>query len=96
MKATTFSGYSGFLKKLNMCVQELQKAYDKRKPIVLSINLCSNEFVQTDTAESRELQAKLKDMNNHWDRMGSSLEEWRYALQEALMQCQVGWSQRRS
>lgn len=72
-----------------VCPQELQKAYDKRKPIVLSINLCSNEFVQTDSAESRELQAKLKDMNNHWDKMGSSLEEWRRALQEALMQCQV-------
>lgn len=72
-----------------MCLQELQKAYDKRKPIVLSINLCSNEFVQTDSVESRELQTKLKAMNNHWDRMGSSLEEWRCALQEALMQCQV-------
>lgn len=78
-----------------MCLQELQKAYDKRKPIVLSINLCSNEFVQTDSAESRELQAKLKDMNKHWDRMGSSLEEWRCALQEALMQCQVELESRR-
>lgn len=71
-------------------LQELQKAYDKRKPIVLSINLCSNEFVRADTAESRQLQAKLKDMNNHWDGLGSSLEEWRASLQEALMQCQVG------
>lgn len=71
-------------------MQELQKAYDKRKPIVLSVNLCSNEFVRTDTAESRQLQAKLKDMNNHWDALGSSLEEWRASLQEVLMQCQVG------
>lgn len=71
-------------------LQELQKAYDKRKPIVLSVNLCSSEFVRTDTAESRQLQAKLKDMNNHWDGLGSSLEEWRASLQEALMQCQVG------
>lgn len=76
---------------VNVFPQELQKAYDKRKPIVLSINLCSNEFVQADTEESRELQAKLKDMNNHWDRLGSSLEEWRSSLQEALMQCQVGF-----
>lgn len=71
-------------------LQELQKAYDKRKPIVLSVNLCSSEFVRTDTAESRQLQAKLKEMNNHWDGLGSSLEEWRASLQEALMQCQVG------
>uniref|UniRef100_UPI0037E92F69 nesprin-1 isoform X2 n=1 Tax=Semicossyphus pulcher TaxID=241346 RepID=UPI0037E92F69 len=69
-------------------LKELQKAYDKRKAIVLSINLCSTEFVQSDTEESRELQAKLKDMNNHWDKLGSSLEEWRSSLQEALMQCQ--------
>lgn len=75
------------------CLQELQKAYDKRKAIVMSINLCSNEFVQADTEESRELQAKLKDMNNHWDKLGSSLEEWRSSLQEALMQCQVGYVQ---
>ena len=57
---------------------------------MLSINLCSAEFVQSDTEESRELQAKLKDMNNHWDKLGGSLEEWRSSLQEALMQCQVG------
>lgn len=78
---------------MNLCPQELQKAYDKRKAIVLSINLCSAEFMQTDSEESRELQAKLKDMNNHWDKLGSSLEEWRSSLQEALMQCQVGVSQ---
>lgn len=71
-------------------LQELQKAYDKRKPIVLSVNLCSSEFVRTDTAESRQLQARLKDMNNHWDSLCSSLEEWRASLQEVLMQCQVG------
>uniref|UniRef100_A0A3B5L1J6 KASH domain-containing protein n=1 Tax=Xiphophorus couchianus TaxID=32473 RepID=A0A3B5L1J6_9TELE len=69
-------------------LKELQKAYDKRKAIVLSINLCSAEFLQTDTEESRELQAKLKDMNNSWDKLGSSLDEWRTSLQEALMQCQ--------
>ncbi|CAB1415536.1 unnamed protein product [Pleuronectes platessa] len=69
-------------------LKELQKAYDKRKAIVMSINLCSAEFLQPDNEESRELQAKLKDMNNHWDKLGSSLEEWRSSLQEALMQCQ--------
>lgn len=77
---------------VNVCLQELQKAYDKRKAIVLSINLCSAEFVQLDTDESRELQVKLKDMNNHWDKLGSSLDDWRSSLQEALMQCQVSAS----
>lgn len=74
---------------VDVWLQELQKAYDKRKAIVLSINLCSAEFLQSDTEESRELQAKLKDMNNSWDKLGSSLDEWRTSLQEALMQCQV-------
>uniref|UniRef100_A0A3P9C737 KASH domain-containing protein n=1 Tax=Maylandia zebra TaxID=106582 RepID=A0A3P9C737_9CICH len=69
-------------------LKELQKAYDKRKAIVLSINLCSAEFLHSETDESRELQGKLKDMNNHWDKLGSALEEWRSSLQEALMQCQ--------
>lgn len=78
---------------MRVCLQELQKAYDKRKAIVLSINLCSAEFLHSETDESRELQGKLKDMNNHWDKLGSALEEWRSSLQEALMQCQVSADQ---
>ena len=70
--------------------QELQKALDKRKAIVLSVNLCSGEFVQWDSEESREMQARLTDMNNHWDKLGRALEGWRASLQDALMQCQVG------
>ncbi|XP_037397692.1 nesprin-1 isoform X10 [Pygocentrus nattereri] len=69
-------------------LKELQKAVDKRKAIVLSINLCSSEFVQSDSDESRELQGRLKEMNNRWERLTSSLDEWRSSLQYALMQCQ--------
>ncbi|KAG7263974.1 hypothetical protein CRUP_026775 [Coryphaenoides rupestris] len=69
-------------------LKELQKALDKRKAIVLSINLCSVEFVQGRSEESRELQARLTDMNNHWDKLGAALDEWRASLQDALMQCQ--------
>ncbi|XP_045574102.1 nesprin-1 isoform X3 [Salmo salar] len=68
-------------------LKELQKAVDKRKAIVLSINLCSAEFVQSATEECQDLQARLKEMNNRWDRLGTSLGEWRAALQNALMQC---------
>lgn len=70
-------------------MQELQKAYDKRKPIVLSINLCSPDLLHPDLQESRQLQARLKDLNQHWDQLGVSLDEWRSSLQEALLQCQV-------
>nr|XP_033792800.1 nesprin-1 isoform X1 [Geotrypetes seraphini] len=69
-------------------LKELQKAIDNRKAIILSINLCSSEFTQTDTAESRELQDRLSRMNMRWDRLGSVMEEWRGLLQDALMQCQ--------
>nr|XP_046223327.1 nesprin-1-like isoform X12 [Oncorhynchus gorbuscha] len=68
-------------------LKELQKAVDKRKATVLSINLCSAEFVQSATEESQDLKARLKEMNNRWDRLGTSLGEWRAALQKALMQC---------
>ncbi|XP_053538882.1 nesprin-1 isoform X9 [Ictalurus punctatus] len=69
-------------------LKELQKALDKRKAIVLSINLCSSEFVQSDSKDSQELQGRLKEMNNRWERLTGSLDEWRSSLQDALMQCQ--------
>lgn len=69
--------------------QELQKAVDHRKAIILSINLCSPEFTQADSKESRDLQDRLSQMNGRWDRVCSLLEEWRGLLQDALMQCQV-------
>lgn len=69
--------------------QELQKAVDHRKAIILSINLCSSEFTQTGSEESRDLQDRLCRMNARWDRVCALLEEWRGLLQDALMQCQV-------
>ncbi|XP_059374492.1 nesprin-1-like isoform X2 [Carassius carassius] len=69
-------------------LKELQKALEKRKAIVLSINLCSAEFVQSDSEEAQDLQRQLKEMNNRWERLSSSLDDWRNALQHALMQCQ--------
>lgn len=69
-------------------LKELQKAVDSRKAIVLSINLCSSEFTQADTQESKDLQERLSQMNLRWDRVGSTLEDWRCSLQDALMQCQ--------
>ncbi|XP_008578910.1 PREDICTED: nesprin-1 isoform X2 [Galeopterus variegatus] len=69
-------------------LKELQKAVDHRKAIILSINLCSPEFTQADSKESRNLQDRLSQMNGRWDRVCSLLEEWRCLLQDALMQCQ--------
>ncbi|XP_035564310.1 nesprin-1 isoform X17 [Canis lupus baileyi] len=69
-------------------LKELQKAVDHRKALILSINLCSSEFTQTDSEKSQDLQDRLSQMNGRWDHVCSLLEEWRGLLQDALMQCQ--------
>ncbi|XP_077587828.1 nesprin-1-like isoform X2 [Stigmatopora nigra] len=70
-------------------LKELQRAWDERKGAVLSVNLCGAELARSETTEqSEELRAKLKDVNNRWDQMAASLDEWRSSLQGALMQCQ--------
>ncbi|XP_037101134.1 nesprin-1 isoform X3 [Syngnathus acus] len=71
-------------------LRELQKGMDSHKSEVLSVNLSSAGFLQSepDSEEAWELRDALKDMNAHWDRLGTSLEEWREELQRALMQCQ--------
>ncbi|NXF38127.1 SYNE1 protein, partial [Nyctibius bracteatus] len=69
-------------------LKELQKAIDNRKAIILSINLCSSEFTQSDSQESKKLQERLSQMNVRWDHVCSMIEEWRCSLQDALMQCQ--------
>lgn len=72
-------------------IQELQKGMDAHKAEVLSINLSSADFLQSepDSEEAWELRDRLKEMNSRWDRLGASLEDWREELQRALMQCQV-------
>ncbi|XP_076155328.1 nesprin-1 isoform X4 [Alosa pseudoharengus] len=77
-------------------LKDLQKGIDQRKAIVLSVNLCSAEFLKPSEAATaqeaeqgvEEIQARLKDMNDRWDRLGEGLSAWRDSLQEALMQCQ--------
>ncbi|XP_061127011.1 nesprin-1-like isoform X2 [Syngnathus typhle] len=71
-------------------LRELQKGMDSHKSEVLSVNLSSAGFLQLepDSEEAWELRDALKEMNAHWDRLGTSLEEWREELQRALMQCQ--------
>ncbi|KAM6463512.1 nesprin-1-like isoform 1-T1 [Liasis olivaceus] len=69
-------------------LKELQKAVDNRKAIILSINLCSSEFMQSDSEENKRLQEQLSQMNMRWDHVCSMLEEWCCSLQSALMQCQ--------
>uniref|UniRef100_A0A493U1I0 KASH domain-containing protein n=1 Tax=Anas platyrhynchos platyrhynchos TaxID=8840 RepID=A0A493U1I0_ANAPP len=69
-------------------LKELQKAIDNRKAIILSINLCSSEFTQSDSEESKKLQERLSQMNMSWKHVCTMMDEWRCSLQDALMQCQ--------
>ncbi|XP_033368639.1 nesprin-1 isoform X3 [Parus major] len=69
-------------------LKELQKAIDNRKAIILSINLCSSEFTQSDSEESKKLQERLSQMNVRWEHVCSMIEDWRSSLQDALVQCQ--------
>ncbi|XP_067337449.1 nesprin-1 isoform X17 [Channa argus] len=71
-------------------LKEQQKGFDAHKSEILSINLSSADFLQSepDSEEAWELRDSLKEMNLHWDRLSTSLEEWREELQRALMQCQ--------
>lgn len=64
---------------------------DGHKSEVLSINLRSADFLQTepDSEEAWELREGLKEMNSSWDCLGASLEDWREELQGVLLQCQV-------
>ncbi|XP_069788417.1 nesprin-1 isoform X16 [Narcine bancroftii] len=68
-------------------LKELQKAVDNRKAIILSINLCSAEFTQSDSSDAQELRERLSQMNKRWDGVTGMLEHWRSTLQNALMQC---------
>lgn len=78
-----------FFLPLCLITKELQKAIDNRKAIILSINLCSSEFTQSDSEESKKLQERLSQMNVRWEHVCSMIEDWRSSLQDALIQCQV-------
>uniref|UniRef100_A0A3B3SXM0 KASH domain-containing protein n=1 Tax=Paramormyrops kingsleyae TaxID=1676925 RepID=A0A3B3SXM0_9TELE len=68
----------------------LQKAVDSRKPILLSINLSATELFKSEPSDSQEVgeaQLRLTEMNGLWERLGTSLEDWRQSLQDALMHC---------
>ncbi|XP_028296146.1 LOW QUALITY PROTEIN: nesprin-1-like, partial [Gouania willdenowi] len=71
-------------------LKDLQKGMEIHKSEVLSINLSSADFLQSepDSEEAWQLRAGLQEMNSRWDGLGLSLEGWREELQRALMQCQ--------
>ena len=65
------------------------KAFDTYKPLVVSVNANCEEFLQTGSTESKELQERVGQLRQHWDTAQGAVESWREGLRQSLMQCQV-------
>lgn len=70
-------------------LQEMQKAFNSYKCLMISVNLSSHHFLRGDSAELRELQEALVSANHSWTQACGGLESWERRLHCALMQCQV-------
>ncbi|XP_033028646.1 nesprin-2 [Lacerta agilis] len=68
--------------------KDMLKAFDNYKALVLSANLTSKDFRQGDSAGSKELQNRLRQVNMRWEEATHLMGEWRKSLQEALVGCQ--------
>ncbi|XP_077320479.1 nesprin-2 isoform X2 [Lithobates pipiens] len=64
------------------------KAFDNYKALVLSANLSSKEFQQSDDVESESLLSRLHDVNSRWDQACHKRDKWRESLQNDLNQCE--------
>uniref|UniRef100_A0A8C3T3D0 Spectrin repeat containing nuclear envelope protein 2 n=1 Tax=Chelydra serpentina TaxID=8475 RepID=A0A8C3T3D0_CHESE len=69
-------------------LKDMLKAFDNYKALVFSVNQSSKDFQQTDSAESKELQNRLRQVNLRWEKVSHSMDNWRRGLQQNLMQCQ--------
>ncbi|XP_049467402.1 nesprin-2 isoform X6 [Panthera uncia] len=69
-------------------LKEILKAFDTYKALVVSVNMSSEEFLQTESAESKELQGRVGQLALHWDAAQGAVESWRAGLRRALVQCQ--------
>ena len=67
----------------------MQRALNRHKGAVISINLSSRHFQRGDSAEVRRLQEDLQEANLLWTRACAGLQVWETGLQGALMECQV-------
>ncbi|PNJ70710.1 SYNE2 isoform 25 [Pongo abelii] len=69
-------------------LQEILKAFDTYKALVVSVNVSSKEFLQTESPESTELQSRLRQLSLLWEAARSAVDSWRGGLRQSLMQCQ--------
>ncbi|XP_058423073.1 nesprin-2 isoform X4 [Diceros bicornis minor] len=69
-------------------LKEILKAFETYKALVASVNVNSKEFLQTKSAEAKELQGRVGQLSLHWDAAQGAVESWREGLRQSLMQCQ--------
>ncbi|XP_032200348.1 nesprin-2 isoform X13 [Mustela erminea] len=69
-------------------LKEILKAFDTYKALVVSVNMSSKELLQTESAESGELQARVGQLGRRWDVVRGAVESWRAGLRRFLLQCQ--------
>lgn len=55
---------------------------------MVSVNVNSKEFLQTESTESKELQGRVGQLRLQWDAAQGAVESWRDSLRQSLMQCQ--------
>ncbi|XP_059997586.1 nesprin-2 isoform X1 [Lagenorhynchus albirostris] len=69
-------------------LKDILKAFDTYKALVVSVNVSSKEFLQTESTDSEELQDRVGQLRLRWDAAQGAVESWREGLRLSLMQCQ--------
>ncbi|XP_047397719.1 nesprin-2 isoform X2 [Sciurus carolinensis] len=69
-------------------LQEILKAFDNYKALMVSVNVSGKESLPTESTESTELQSRLRQLGLRWEAVQSAVDGWRGDLRQSLMQCQ--------
>uniref|UniRef100_A0A8D2CK26 Spectrin repeat containing nuclear envelope protein 2 n=1 Tax=Sciurus vulgaris TaxID=55149 RepID=A0A8D2CK26_SCIVU len=69
-------------------LQEILKAFDNYKALMVSVNVSGKESLPTESTESTELQSRLRQLGLRWEAVQSAVDSWRGDLRQSLMQCQ--------
>ncbi|XP_041353316.1 nesprin-1-like isoform X4 [Gigantopelta aegis] len=81
----------GDISQLNAIIRQYKDflvQLESKKTRVLSINLISKNYINTQTAEGRELNERLRQMNRRWDAITLRASEIHKELQGALLRSQ--------
>ncbi|KAM9201680.1 nesprin-2 isoform 3-T3 [Dugong dugon] len=69
-------------------LQEILKAFDTYKALIVSVHVSNKEFLQTESTEPKELQNRLRQLILHWEAAQGAVDSCREGLRQSLMQCQ--------